>query len=155
LLLGASPRLAGASRLVVTPSFDVIVQRSSETVDRQQRLQLDVTIASHADADDVGLQIVAFSAAPLDNRHFPIKVQTDDLHHYTAVATFPDRGTWQLRFTVTQQSGSPEIGFLPVTVTDPDAMAPSLAWLIGFSPLAALGLFALSEAARTQTGRAP
>lgn len=155
LLLGAAPRLSGASRLLVTPSFDLVVQRSSETVDRNQKLQLDITVAPHAEVGDVALQLEAFSAGPYDDRHFPVRVQSDDLHHYTAIATFPDRGSWRLRFTVVPQSGSPQTAFVSVTVTDPDAMAPQLAWLIGFSPLVALALFALAEAARAQARRLP
>jgi len=155
LVLGAAPRLSGASRLLVTPSFDLVVQRSSETVDRNQKLQLDITVAPHADAGDVSLQIEAFSGAPFDTRHFPVKVQADDLHHYTAIATFPDRGRWDLRLAVVPQTGAPQTAFVTVTVTDPDAMAPRLAWLIGCSPLVALGLFALAEAARAQARRSP
>jgi hypothetical protein len=35
-------------------------------------------------------------------------------------------------------------------VTDPNALPPAAAWLIGMSPLVALFAFALSEAARAQ-----
>jgi hypothetical protein len=153
LLLGAAPRVAGASRLVVTRSFDLVVQRSSATVDRDQSVQLDITAAPHADADDVALRIVASSATPFDRRHFPVKTQADDLHHYTAIVSFPDRGKWNLLFTVTPQIGPSETGVLTIAVTDSNGMTPSLAWAIGFSPLFALALFGLAEAARLQTGR--
>lgn len=153
LLLGVAPRAGDASRLVTTRSFDLVVQRTSAAVDRNQSVQLDITVAPHADADDVELQIVAVSATPFERKRFPLKVQADDLHHYTSVVSFPDRGTWNLLLTLMPQSGPAETGLLAITVTAPKPMPQPLAWAIGFSPLFALALFGFSEAARFQTGR--
>jgi len=152
LLLGVAPRVGEASRLVTTRSFDLVVQRTSAAVDRNQSVQLDITVAPHADADDVALRIVAVSATPFDQRSFPLKVQADDLHHYTSAISFPERGTWNLLLTLTPQSGPAETGRLAIAVSGQKAMPESLAWAIGFAPLLSLALFALSEAARLQTG---
>jgi hypothetical protein len=152
VLLGAAPRDPGASRLLRTPSFDILVQRTERIVDRGQPLHLDVTVAPHADADDVSLAIDALERSPLaqTQRSVPVRARADDLHHYTAVGVFPERGFWILRLTIGLQNGHSESAELPIRVTDPNALPPAAAWLIGMSPLVALFAFALSEAARAQ-----
>jgi hypothetical protein len=150
MLFGAAPREAGASRLVRTPSFDIVIQRSVKIVDRGQPLQMDITVAPRANVDDVNLTVVAFERSPFGGprRLVQLRTRADDLHHYTAVASFPARGVWILRFTVGLQNGQVESAEFPLPVTDPNGLAPPLAWLIGTSPLVALFGFALGEAAR-------
>ena len=130
-----------------TPSFDIVIQRSAKVVDRGQQLQFDVTLVPLSGADDVSLSI---DATPRSNGAQPIRlpVRADDLHHYTASGTFPERGTWDLSFSVGLQNGHSESAQFPLRITDPNGFDPALAWLIGFSPLIALGGFAISEAAR-------